>query len=55
MLKKYYLGGFFWAPIPHKRYQNTYGFAGEVYTDISHFTDDIACTLKGNRFQKHLP
>ena len=25
MLKKYYLGGFFWAPIPHKRYQNTSG------------------------------
>ena len=29
MLKKYYLGGFFWAPIPVKRYQNTSGFAGE--------------------------
>ena len=29
MLKKYYLGGFFWAPIPHKRYQNTSGFAGD--------------------------
>ena len=29
MLKKYYLGGFFWAPIPHKRYQNTSGFAVE--------------------------
>ena len=28
MLKKYYLGGFFWAPIPVKRYQNTSGFAG---------------------------
>ena len=28
MFKKYYLGGFFWAPIPHKRYQNTSGFAG---------------------------
>ena len=27
MLKKYYLGGFFWAPIPVKQYQNTSGFA----------------------------
>ena len=28
MLKKYYLGGFFWAPIPVKWYQNNSGFAG---------------------------
>ena len=28
MLKKYYLGRFFWAPIPVKRYQNLSGFAG---------------------------
>ena len=28
MLKKYYLGGLFWAPIPRKQYQNTSGFAG---------------------------
>ena len=28
MLKKYYLGGFFWTPIPHKWYQNMSGFAG---------------------------
>ena len=31
MLKKYYLGGFFWAPIPVKRYQNTSGFASEFF------------------------
>ena len=31
MLKKYYLGGLFWAPIPHKRYQNTYGFAAASF------------------------
>ena len=30
MLKKYYLGGFFWAPIPLKRYQNTSGFAADI-------------------------
>ena len=30
MLKKYYLGGFFWAPIQVKWYQNTYGFAGDM-------------------------
>ena len=28
LLKKYYIGVFFWAPIPHKWYQNTSGFAG---------------------------
>ena len=27
MLKKYYLGGFFWAPKPSKRYQNMSGLA----------------------------
>ena len=26
MLKKYYLGRVFWAPVPHKRYQNMSGF-----------------------------
>ena len=31
MLKKYYLGRFFWAPIPHKRYQNTSEFAAADY------------------------
>ena len=29
MLKKYYLGEFFWVPILHKRYQNMSGFAGD--------------------------
>ena len=33
MLKKYYLGGFFWAPIPVKQYQNTSGFAGVYEAD----------------------
>ena len=33
MLKKY-LGGFFWAPIPHKRYQNSSGFAGACYLEM---------------------
>ena len=28
MLQKYYLGGFFWVPIPHKHDQNMSGFAG---------------------------
>ena len=28
MLEKYYLGGFFWVMILHKRYQNMSGFAG---------------------------
>ena len=27
MLKRYYLGGFFWVPIPLKQYQNRSGFA----------------------------
>ena len=31
MLKKYYLGRFFWAPIPHKWYQNTSEFAAAYY------------------------
>ena len=26
---KYTLGRFFWAPIPHKQYQNTSGFASD--------------------------
>ena len=42
MLKKYYLGAFFWAPIPHKRYQNISGFTGVlihiVYTCIFKFS-----------------
>ena len=42
MLKKYYLGTFFWAPIPHNRYQNISGFAGVlihiVYTCIFKFS-----------------
>ena len=37
MLKKYYLGGFFLAPIPVKRYQNTSGFAGADFTDCMSF------------------
>ena len=28
MLKKYYLGGFFWVPILVKQHQNMSGFAG---------------------------
>ena len=31
MLKKYYSGGFFGAPIPHKWYQNTSGFAAGLH------------------------
>ena len=30
MLKKYYLGGFFWVLILHKRYQNMSGFTDGV-------------------------
>ena len=30
MLKKYYLGGFFWVPIPHRWYQNMSEFAAGV-------------------------
>ena len=30
MLNKYYLGGSFWAPIPHKRYQSASGFASKL-------------------------
>ena len=30
MLKKYYLGRFFWVPIPVKRYQHTSGFASYI-------------------------
>ena len=30
MLKKYYLGGFFWVPILHRRYQNMSEFAADV-------------------------
>ena len=30
MLKKYYLGGFFWAPTRHKQYQNISGFTGDT-------------------------
>ena len=30
MLKKYYLGGFFWAPTLHKQYQNISGFTGDT-------------------------
>ena len=33
MLKKYYLGRFFWATIPHKQYQNMSGFAGGSYPE----------------------
>ena len=29
MLKKYYLGGFFWVPIPIKQYQNMSGFTSD--------------------------
>ena len=39
MLKKYYLGGFFWAPIPHKRYQNTSGFAAAQELQTSCFLE----------------
>ena len=35
MLKKCYLGTFFWAPIPHKPYQNMSGFAGETTIEYS--------------------
>ena len=35
MLKKYYLGGFFWVPILHKQYQNTSGFAAEYLVDCT--------------------
>ena len=37
MLKKYYLGRFFLAPIPVKRYQNTSGFAAADFTDCMSF------------------
>ena len=30
MLKKYYLGGFFWAPILLKWYQNMSGFTADI-------------------------
>ena len=30
MLKKYYVGEFFWAPIPHKQYQHTSGFPDDI-------------------------
>ena len=40
MLKKYDLGRFFWAPISHKRYQNTSGFIGvEIVASEEHITN----------------
>ena len=50
-LKKYYLGGFFWAPIPHKRYQNTSGFANAwelqtIYLGTCKFENMYAITSK---------
>ena len=44
MLKKYYLGGFFWAPIPFKRYQNTSGFTGEyaIFNGVESLFPDVS-------------
>ena len=39
MLQKYYLGGFFRASIPNKRYQNTSGFAGEIVFHNPHYSE----------------
>ena len=38
MLKKYYLGEFFWAPIQVKWYQNTTGFTSGTLCDIRRYT-----------------
>ena len=52
MLKKYYLGAFFWAPIPHKWYQNISEFAGVlihiVYTCIFKFSEVLMCEFHYN-------
>ena len=37
MSQKYYLGGCFWAPIPHNRYQNTSGFAADNESTYNDF------------------
>ena len=48
MLKKY-LGGFFWAPVSHKRYQNTSGFTGGCFENVL-FSDTEKSTAVGQRF-----
>ena len=56
MSKKYYLGEFFWVPIPVKRYQNMSGFAsGNTYmetdTDMSiHAIFQPLATINKNIF-----
>ena len=63
MLKKYCLGGFFWAPILHKWYQNMSGFACDSVCELLHmhlFLPETDCVegLQGNKmpfFQKVCP
>ena len=60
MLKKYYLGGFFWTPIPHKWYQNMSGFAGVFCNLINKetlaqvFSYEFYEISKNNIFTQHL-
>ena len=60
MLKKYYLGGFLWAPILHKQYQNMSGFAGVFCNFINKetlaqvFSYEFYEISKNNIFREHL-
>ena len=50
---KYYLGGFCLASIPHKRYQKTYGFAGEMYNKYKNGRGTFSLSetfVKSNKF-----
>ena len=42
MLKKYYLSGFFWVPIPVEQYQNMSGFTGvdKTFNMVSFFLEN---------------